>query len=165
MAVDLDLWLRDLGARLGLEDLRLDESRSCIIQTEAFEVTIEEDVDAGAVILYAKVGDLPGDASADYYARLLEANFFTRETAGATLGIDQNLGLVVAYLRLSLHELTPQNFEDRLMAFFEVVDYWAAELASAEAEAEMSDVENSSSDGSKEAVLGDSRLMLNALRG
>ena len=97
-----------------------------VINTPNFEVNLEEAASSGSIFFYAKIGEAPEQPGIDFYSRLLEANFFARETAGASLGVDSASQTILLFLRISALELSPHNFEERLLNFMDAVDYWVS---------------------------------------
>lgn len=119
-----------LGERGGVPDVRLDEARSCSLVFDEQTVHLEEHEGGDAVLLYADVGRLPPvRADADALCRsLLEANLFTAGTAGATLGVAFDSGLVALTLRIDLRACDYAEFEARLERYVDAMFAWRDRL-------------------------------------
>jgi len=84
--------LTDFGKLIGIPDLEFDEHGYCCLFIDDVTLNLEYDSDSGHLLVYAHMGLLPDVPSLGMYEMLLEANFFCRDTAGATLGIDRQRG-------------------------------------------------------------------------
>lgn len=116
---DINQLLADFGKYLGLESLALDESGYCCLTFDEVYVNIEAVGDSSLVLLYSSLGVVPEDAGREVYARLLEANYFFHQTAGATVGLESGTGLVamtqivdVAHMELPDWEAVMKGFID-----------------------------------------------------
>lgn len=87
--------LTDFGKHLGLENLGLDDNGRGCLTFDGICVYIEAMDDSSLLLLYSSLGQLPEDTGSATYMRLLEANYFFQQTAGGTLGLEADTGLVV----------------------------------------------------------------------
>lgn len=126
MGFSLENALQVLGEKFNISNLGEIQDGRYVINTPDFEINLEDAASSGSVFFYAKIGEVPEQASIDFYSRLLEANFFTRETAGASLGVDRATQTILLFLRISVLELSSHNFEGRLLNFMDAVDYWVS---------------------------------------
>jgi Tir chaperone protein (CesT) family len=124
MSFSLQDALQVLGDKFNISHLHEMQDGRYVINTPDFEINLEEAESTGSVFFYAKIGEAPDQENIDLYSRLLEGNFFTRETAGASLGIDRATQTILLFMRISALELNDQHFEARLLNFMDAVDYW-----------------------------------------
>ena len=124
MNFSLENALKVVGEKFNVSHLSEIQDGRYVINTPNFEVNLEEAASSGSIFFYAKIGEAPEQPGIDFYSRLLEANFFARETAGASLGVDSASQTILLFLRISVLELSPPNFEERLLNFMDAVDYW-----------------------------------------
>lgn len=124
MSFSLENALQVLGDKFNVPHLQEMQDGRYVINTPDFEINIEEAESTGSVFFYAKIGEAPDQENIDLYSRLLEGNFFTRETAGASLGIDRASQTILLFIRFSVLEFNDQHFEERLLNFMDAVDYW-----------------------------------------
>ena len=130
MAFDLFESMKSLAAHIGLPDMEPDEDGHWEIVTDDFAVHIESVAESESVFVYSLVGLMPEDPPVELLSHLLHANFFTRETAGATLGVDKFSDSIVLFVRWSQSELDHDSFEQRLLDFFEATDLWVKRIDS-----------------------------------
>ena len=126
--------LQELGQALGIGELPFDEAGYCALQVDDFVVHIERDQATQSILLHAQVAPL-GPASAALYEQLLEANFCHRFTAGGTLGIDRERGVISLAMRLHLQGLPLSDLTRRMEAFLEACEHWIRQLRAPEAPA------------------------------
>lgn len=120
--------IMNVGKTLGAADLQLDEDGFACLATDDFEVCFLHEPSERTLLLFARISDLPSEPDAAFYALLLEGNFFTRETGGATLGIDEDRGWVLLSQALFLGAIDPADFEARVIAFIEATAYWVMKV-------------------------------------
>lgn len=130
MAFDLFESMKSLAAHIGLPDLEPDAEGHWEIAADDFSVHIESVAETDSVFVYSLVGLMPEDPPVELLSHLLHANFFTRETAGATLGVDKFSDSIVLFVRWSQSELDHDSFEQRLLDFFEATDLWVKRIDS-----------------------------------
>jgi hypothetical protein len=125
----VQLLLHDLGKRIGISDLTLNESGRC-------ELTINDslpiEISAGdddRIVIAALIGEMAADAPPAQYAMLLDANFFWRGTNGATLAVDRDSRAVVLIEGVSLAGLDAPGLEMRLGSFVNSAQAWMDRLA------------------------------------
>jgi hypothetical protein len=128
MPFDLFQSLKTLAARIGLSDIEPDEDGHWELATDEFSVHIESVAETDSVFVYSLVGLMPEDPPVELLSHLLHANFFTRETAGATLGVDKFSDSIVLFVRWPQSELDHDSFEQRLLDFFEATDLWVKRI-------------------------------------
>jgi hypothetical protein len=123
--------LQELGPRLGLEDLAVGEDGTCTIGLgEDGEIHIGED-GAGACVVVANCGGLPDRGRAPYLRRLLEANFFHRDSGPGVLAVDPDLDESLLIRRLPLADLDVATFEQVLTEFAAYQERWLKRAESA----------------------------------
>lgn len=128
--------LEGFGQRLELGELRIEEDAYALFGVEDTLLTLKYLEEPDQVLLYASVADLPMHASdatmMAYYEALLEGQVFYAETAGATLSISKNLGMVLLQLVLPMRVLDPDKLIQIVGNFVRVAEHWTircAELA------------------------------------
>jgi len=89
MSDHINRLLTDFGNALGLEGLALDESGYCCLSFDEVVLNIESMGESSLALLYTRLGVLPEDASSEICRRLLAANHFFKDTALATIGLDE----------------------------------------------------------------------------
>ena len=125
----VELLLRDLGKLVGIDALGLDENGRCALVVDGdLEIEISIADGGSGLVLAGFIGKLPADAPRELYADLLEANFFWRGTAGATLGIERDSASVVMVECLPVQGLHVSQLEQRLAAFVESARSWTTKI-------------------------------------
>ncbi|HQU08931.1 MAG TPA: type III secretion system chaperone, partial [Opitutales bacterium] len=79
---------------------------------------------------FAPVGMMPenADKEVDIMRKLLSANFFWRETFGATLGYDARTRLIVMAYEEPIAGITFDVFQDKLKVFVDTLELWKNRL-------------------------------------
>lgn len=117
--------LQELGNVLGIKP-QCGEAGTCRIFFDDDAVDFEA-VDE-TFFLIAEVGSVPAGNREAVYARLLTANLFGAQTGGATLGLNEDKGIVVLHRALPLpSDYAP--FEAALVRFVKSLRYWKEWLA------------------------------------
>lgn len=79
--------ISELGSRMNLPALRLDESGGCALEfNERITVSLQYREAENQLWMYAILGHIP-DGVPKLYEKLLQANLFWRHTFGATLSL------------------------------------------------------------------------------
>lgn len=110
-----------LGQALGEASLQMDEEGLAFLPlSNEFYLHLQADPERQCFIAFAVVGSLPPQPPVRMLKKLLQANRFWRETAGATLSLDgeQPPRLVLAD-RYDWPGLDPEDFTDRVNQFID----------------------------------------------
>lgn len=123
--------LKELGAHMGLDNLKLDENRVCrLVFDKEFAVDIEASEDEKIVHIYAKVVSAPPEKREEFYALLLEANLFGKGTGGSMFALDQTQNDVYLCRALSMDSTDYQDFVNILESFINHLEAWAKKIDS-----------------------------------
>lgn len=115
---------------LGIPMVELDEGGlRCLQFTEDLIVNVQYAEVTDSLLLYSNLGELPGSASPDLLREMLEANFFWRETGGATLSIQPDSKMVMLAYEEPAEATTPERFEEVLKDFAESANSWQQVLS------------------------------------
>jgi hypothetical protein len=128
--------LAEFGKGIGIPQLAFDEGGYCCLFFDEIVVNLELDEETEQLSLYSNVGDLPEDVKPGFYEALLEANYFFRNTGGATLGIDRNARLVALVYRVSYPTLNLVQFERIIENFVNVTETWIRKVRELDAPGE-----------------------------
>jgi hypothetical protein len=114
-AEELNERLAPIALAMGVETLALDEEGAVTLVSDMVEILIEADEDSDSVFISALLASAPPMGATDILEQMLRANVLTQQTAGATLGMDRDLNVVVLSLRLSGAELRAHEpaFQER----------------------------------------------------
>lgn len=95
------------------------------------EIYLEYDSEKDELYLYCQVACLPPERLADHAAQLLEANLFGRHTGGtAVLAYDPDESMLVLWDKLSLPQLTGDDFRERFAYLYLSKKHWSDTLRS-----------------------------------
>ena len=126
---DLKAALKELGERNGL-GIGLDETGACTLElADGRVILLQERADLGELDFIATLGPVPEDARAEVFAGLLAANFYWKETLGATLSWNADLEEVVLIYPLPLADATPKSVETVFGRFVDLQAAWAERFA------------------------------------
>ncbi len=126
---NIKLAIEELGARTGLE-MSLDENGSCTLELADGRVVVlqlRENLDE--LDLVALLGEVPDDLRADVFTRLLAANYYWRETLGATLSWNPEMEQVVLAYPFPLANATIDTLDSIFKRFLELQAAWKDRLA------------------------------------
>jgi len=129
MKEEIESALKELGAKNGLE-IAFDENGACTLGLADERVLIlQERDDLNELDFVANLGPVPEEIRGAVFTDLLAANFYWKETFGATLSWNADLEEVVLIYPLSLADATPESVETIFTRFAELQDMWAERLA------------------------------------
>jgi hypothetical protein len=133
--MELPALLDEFGRTAGLGRVALNDEGVCRLVldedlTVDVEVAPEASRAAGSFFLHAVAGRLPaGDGDPGLLKELLAANLFGRDTGGATLALDPDLGEVVLLRELGAEATDYGTFAAALERFVNALDRWRGRLA------------------------------------
>lgn len=126
---DVADFVRSYGKEIGLTELALNDEGVCAL---TFDEKINVDIlfrkEQDQAIFISKVGELPPEGKEGFYRELLKANAFGMETAGATLGIDEDENSVVLSYVLIAHIMVYDLFKTVLANFVDLAEEWIQKL-------------------------------------
>ena len=119
--------LASLGEDLGLEDLAFDEQGRILLTIDGQQlVTLALDAeDPDALYLFSALVPASPETPGLLW-RALKANYLWDGTAGTTLAVEPETGLLVAHRRLALPGLTYPDFHQAVRLFAELTAVWGA---------------------------------------
>ena len=133
---EIDETLKEIGARNGLE-IALDENGSCTLELDDGRVMLlQERADLNELDFVATLGPVPDEIRADVFTELLSANFYWKETFGATISWNADLEEAVIIYPLSLADSTPKSVETIFTRFVELQAAWSRRFAEIVADAQ-----------------------------
>lgn len=131
--MDIASLLQELGARINLPGLALDEtSRTCRLifgEGEGLVVDIEALPGGEVAFLHATVAPLPASAGAPVFSRLLRANLFGQETDEASLGWDDGHEELVLFRRIDPARTDADAFVAAIERFVATLTVWRGKAA------------------------------------
>lgn len=124
-AMTTDEMIQALRRETGLPSLHIDPNNLCrlIFQDETI-VNVEAPSGSEVVFLHSPVAKLPPDGREAWFAELLSANLFGRDTGDASLGLDAPMEEILLFQKINLSKIEAQEFIDIFDNFFKVVQYW-----------------------------------------
>ena len=128
--------LKELGAKNGLE-MDLDENGACTLElADGRVMLIQERADLGELDFVATLGPVPEEVRADVFTELLAANFYWKETYGATISWNVDLEEAVIIYPLNLADATPESIETIFTRFVDLQGAWSERFAGLVADAQ-----------------------------
>ena len=128
--------LKEIGAKNGL-DMDLDENGACTLElADGRVMLVQERADLGELDFVATLGPVPEEARAAVFTELLAANFYWKETFGATISWNADLEEAVIIYPLRLDDATAESVETIFTRFVELQSSWAERFADLLAEAQ-----------------------------
>ena len=126
---DLESALKELGAKNGLE-IVLDEDGACTLElADGRVLLLQERADLNELDFVVTLGPVPEPLRADVFTDLLAANFYWKDTFGATLSWNADLAEVVLIYPLPLDNATPELLETIFTRFVALQTEWSKRFA------------------------------------
>lgn len=124
MTFELDKLLEEVGGKLGIANLHIEENNTCLIRTKnGASLNLEPDKEEGYVIIGATIGTLPpGRYKEDIFEAALRTNS-THDRIGIFAYSRQSDSLVL-FERLWVHSFNGDRLNDYLTAFADKVKVW-----------------------------------------
>ena len=127
--LEIESTLKDIGAKSGLE-IALDENGACTLElADGRVLLLQERADLNELDFVATLGPVPEEVRASVFTELLSANFYWKETFGATLSWNADLEEVVLIYPLPLADATSELVETVFRQFIDLQATWSARLA------------------------------------
>lgn len=121
----LEELMQELGSRLGLGEVQLDEDGGAqIVVDDDLDIDIARAEEGSGFSLSAVVGPLHANDREAELAELLAANLLGRGTGGAALSLDDALDEIVLSRIVAQDDLPFEVFEQELTTFIEVLRIW-----------------------------------------
>jgi len=123
----LDELLKDLGGRIGVGPLSLNDEGVCTLGFgEGTQIHITpDDGDPNYCVLVGNCGGVPDGSRAPYLRRLLEANFFHRDSGNAVIALEPDLDEALLVERLRLDVIDGAGFADAVTRFVAYQRRWS----------------------------------------
>ena len=161
---ELETALKELGSKTG-QDIALDENGSCTLElADGRMLLLQERADLNELDFVANLGTVPDEARAAVFTELLAANFYWKETFGATLSWNSDLEEVVLIYPLPLASVSSESIETIFTRFLELQAVWSERLAGLVADApddEDGEYDDDGSDGDDGDGEKDGSLIIN----
>ena len=154
--------LKELGAKNGLE-MALDENGACTLElADGRVMLIQERADLDELDFVATLGPVPEEVRATVFTDLLAANFYWKETFGATISWNTDLDEAVIMYPLNLANATDESVETIFTRFLELQDAWAERVAGLVADAQERDGREPDDEEDEDIDESDSDLIIKA---
>ncbi len=133
--IEFSNYLLNYGKEIGLPDLNFNEKGICSL---SFDSKINIDIvyrkEQDQCIFAAPIGDVLASGQENFFKRLLIANAFGIENAGAIIGIDEEKNSVVLSYTFIASTFSFDLFKVVLNNFVNMVEEWQDKLVSIESE-------------------------------
>lgn len=118
---------------LGLPNTAFDDEDRLVLTLDGatLHVQLIDTADAVLLVLGADLGAVAAESARDTYAQLLAANLAWRSVGGGSLALDAESGHALLVLRLDGWPCAPEALGQRLYAFIDAAERWAAVLRGA----------------------------------
>ena len=126
---NLDQALKELGVKIGF-DIALDEHGSCTLElADGRPLLLQERPELNELDFVVTLGEVPEEVRAEVFTDLLAANFYWRQTLGATLSWNLDLEQVTLIYPFPLADATVESLEAIFPRFLELQASWKERLA------------------------------------
>jgi hypothetical protein len=123
----LEELLKDLGDRIGIGPLGLNEEGVCTVgfgEGTLIHITAD-DSDPNFCVMVGNSGGIPDGDRATYLRRLLEANFFHRDSGNAVIALEPDLDETLLIERVRLDVIDGAGFADAVTRFVAYQQRWS----------------------------------------
>jgi hypothetical protein len=129
----LEELLKDLGTRIGVGPLALGEDGICTLgMGDGTQIHIGPDTgDPNYCIIVGNCGGAPDKGRTAFLRRLLEANFFHRDTGDSVIAFEPELDEALLIQRVRLDTIDGVDFNDAVTAFLAYQERWTQRAAEA----------------------------------
>ncbi|MEM7529316.1 MAG: type III secretion system chaperone [Pseudomonadota bacterium] len=126
---EVNIVFGEFGAAIELPDLRLDETGYASILTEKETVfTFEHVEEEGALVIYTSIAAIVPERREMLFEEMLRANFFWRETLGATLAISPDGRFALLMTSLPVANLTVETLTRVYLNIAQLTEAWYARI-------------------------------------
>ena len=126
---NLAMALKELGEKNGF-NIALDDNGACTLElADGRALCIQERANMNELDFVAILGEVPEAVRAEVFADLLAANFYWRQTLGATLSWNAELEQVTLIYPFPLADATPEALETIFSRFLELQAAWKDRLS------------------------------------
>lgn len=124
MTFELDKLIEEVGVKLGIPNLHLEENNTCLIRlNNGITLNLEPDKDERFLIIGATIGSLPpGRYKEDIFEAALRTNS-TRDRTGIFAYSRQTDSLIL-FDRVWVQTMNGEQFQEYISAFSEKVKLW-----------------------------------------
>jgi hypothetical protein len=125
--------LKDLGNRIGIGPLELGEDGVCTLAMgDGTQIHIvPDDDDPNHCLLVGNCGGVPDQGRTAFLRRLLEANFFHRDTGASLIAVEPELDEALLIQRVRLDTIDGAGFNDAVTEFLAYQERWTRRAAEA----------------------------------
>jgi hypothetical protein len=129
----LEELLKDLGDRIGVGPVGVGDNGVCTMGFgEDTEIHISADeADPNYCVLVSNCGGIPEQGRAAFLRRLLEANFFQRDTGDAVIALEPDLDEALLVQRVRMDVIDGAGFADAVTRFVAYRQRWSERSAEA----------------------------------
>lgn len=127
--MDINHVLAELGNRVGLDGLALDDRGLCrLVFDQHLIVDLEADPDGHTVHLHGIVAPLPPEGREALYEQLLDANLADSSTGGAHFALDRQRGEILLERALDMDRHDYQDLVNVLESLVNHLESWQERL-------------------------------------
>lgn len=131
-----------LADRTGLTTLEILPDNSCTLFFDDLPLTLQYLPENDCLLLFSSLGKLPDKGREAFCLKLLEANHFFNDTAGATLSAHAGSGLVGLHQVVPMRMLDEAQFLQLLETYMNTAERWARACTGSDARKAAPDTEN-----------------------
>lgn len=130
--------LSSFGKVIGIPGLKFDEDNYCCLLFDDVCINLELDERTGQLCINAPLGPIPEDADPVFFEMLLEANYFFRQTGGATLGMNRAANVIHLVYQIPAAGLDLVQFEQIMENLISIAETWMEKIRTGHRQTETS---------------------------
>ncbi|MDD2967498.1 MAG: type III secretion system chaperone [Desulfovibrionaceae bacterium] len=120
--------VREIAKRLDFNDAAPNEENLCVLSFDEMYLSIRFIESSDMISLYVNIADVPEGKKAQLCERLLDAQCFFRETAGATFSICPELNTVLLHLNLYAVAVNVETFYNAVQHLLHTAEKFRLEI-------------------------------------
>ena len=120
--------LASFGESLGISNLKFDEDNYCCLLFDEVCINLEADVKTGQIFFNSPLGPIPENGDQAFFEMLLEANYFYRETGGASLAMNRDANIVQLIYSIPYQGLDLVQFEQIMESLVNLSESWTQKI-------------------------------------
>lgn len=119
----------ELGDKLGLGKLELDENNTCsLVFDNIHAIDMKVTDDGNEIQIFSPVSIVPEKNREAFLCQLMEANLFGQGTGGSLFSVIKEIDLLFMYRKFRLEVSDYQNFEKGLETFLNYLEAWKKKI-------------------------------------